>query len=218
MNCTEYRSNLMDHVYGELEPASRLGEMEEHERSCPSCAEEYRETQLARRFLGAWDNPAEGEPEVRMITPRKAPKSGAGFPRVAPRTAFWMAAAAMFVLALSAGLLISGTRLHYSEGVLEVRFGKAAETSLAEGKPMLRSVDRMLAESEERQMQKYLDVIQNVYFRMEQQRKEDLMDVRQGITALQSSALDEMERQSRLLDQWIRQQRAKESARKGGAR
>lgn len=103
--CTSYRDDLLDVLYGEADLATRR-RFAEHERACASCRDELGALRRVRGDLSAWALPA-------ALQPRRAP-------RIAWRPAL---AAAAVLLAASAGFVSSGSELRYDEGRLALRLG-----------------------------------------------------------------------------------------------
>src|SRR5262245_58061576 len=107
MECSEVRDDLLDVLYGEATP-SAARRVEAHQAECPACREEMAALASTRRTLSAWKLP---EPARRTELGSFAWRS--------------LAAAASLVLALGAGLGISGSSLRYADGRLSFRLGRA---------------------------------------------------------------------------------------------
>jgi hypothetical protein len=122
MECSEVRDDVLDVLYGEATPsASRR--VEAHTAECAACRAEMESLASTRRTLQAWKLPAR-------------PRTGV--------TGAWgwrhLAAAASLLLALGAGLGLSGTSVRFEDGKLGFRLGRAVDPEL----------QRQLVEQEQR--------------------------------------------------------------------
>ena len=104
--CTAYRDDLLDVLYGEAGFETRR-RFAEHERSCAACRGELSSLRRVRRDLTAWPLP----PALQ--------------PRPAARLAWRPALAAAVVLAISAGLVLAGSELRYGDGGVALHLGPA---------------------------------------------------------------------------------------------
>jgi hypothetical protein len=128
MECEGFRDDGLDVLYGEADAAT-LKRVDEHHAVCASCRDEMAALRRVRRDLAAWELPA-------AVAPRRAP---------APRPLAWLAAAAVLVAALGAGLVLSGTELQRDAGALTLRWGPGAGAGPAAGE-----METLLARQEAR--------------------------------------------------------------------
>jgi hypothetical protein len=122
MECSEVRDDMLEVLYGEA-TAAAARRVEAHQAECPACHAEMESLASTRRTLQAWKLPA--------FTPH-----------VAGRAWAWrgLAAAAGLVLALGAGLGLTGSSVGYEEGRVSFRLGRSGESDLR----------RLLQEQEQR--------------------------------------------------------------------
>lgn len=122
MECSEVRDDMLDVLYGEATPAAAR-RVEAHQAECPACHAEMESLASARRTLQAWRLPAFSR-------------------RVAGHAWAWrgLAAAAGLVLALGAGLGLTGSSFRYEEGRVSFRLGQSGDSDLR----------RLLREQEQR--------------------------------------------------------------------
>jgi len=127
MQCSDFRDDMLDVLYGEAGPAVAR-RVEAHQAACPACREEMESLATTRRSLQAWRLP---EPARRRLD--------------RPWSWAWrgLAAAAGLVVALGAGLGLAGSELRYENGRASFRLGRA-------GDPELRA---LLAAQEQRHQQ-----------------------------------------------------------------
>jgi hypothetical protein len=96
--------------------------------------------------------------------------------------------------------------LHYDDQGLALRLGGTSADGLAQvSDPVLRKVDRMITDSEQRQTQKTLDMLQNVYYRLEDDRAKDRQSIQQGFDLIKEIYMDQIEKNNQLLEMSVRQ-------------
>jgi hypothetical protein len=112
MECSEVRDDMLDVLYGEATP-SATRRLEAHRAECSACRAEMEALASTRKTLQAWKLPERRRPVV---------------------TAAWawrgLAAAAGLVVALGAGLGLSGSSFRYEEGRVSFRLGRAGDPEL----------------------------------------------------------------------------------------
>ena len=128
MDCSRFREDLLDVLYGEADPvvAARFAA---HRSECSDCRDEVSGFHSVRRDLQAW--------RVDSQLPR-APR------RVMPGLR-GLAAAASVVLAFGGGLVLAKTEVRYREGELRLTFGGGPVRKAEGGNADL---DRRLAQME----------------------------------------------------------------------
>ncbi len=175
MECREFQSRIMDWLYDEIEDGPATAAMAEHAASCAACGAKAAEFRGARDFLAAWE---EEVPDACWVAPSRRPET-APRSRGRWRGRAWLTAAAMFFAIAMAGLLFMKSSIRIVNGGVEIRVGWSdtgkAKSEEEEVKKIVTSledarmqqaylvVNQMIAESEERQMQKTLDLLQNLY-------------------------------------------------------
>lgn len=108
MSCELDPETLIEALYGEASPAT-LERVRRHVSTCSACREEWQSLTGVRRQLGAWRLPPKSRPRL-------------GF---AARVQLWrLAAAAVLLLAVFAGLGLSRARIGYGPGGLALSFGR----------------------------------------------------------------------------------------------
>ncbi|MBI3939527.1 MAG: hypothetical protein HY315_01715 [Acidobacteria bacterium] len=156
MHCEECREQMLELIYEEgIRPRRRL-ELLDHVDGCPLCHEQYTALLESRALLQEWpdEEPAWGlrvNPDYRVPAVRRwlAPFRGVGFS--------WpvFKGALVVLLALVALLAISQSQFSWKNGGLTVhaqlwKGGNSGPETLS-SQELLTLVDRMLAESEQRQ-------------------------------------------------------------------
>lgn len=203
MNCQELEKHLLDFVYDELEADARTA-VESHLAGCGRCRAAAADLGITRRFLGAWGgSEADSLPPLAVRPPRPA----AGRSRSLPGR-IWMPAAAAALVLLVAGIFFAlvPVSLRYDSQGLEFRLGAPSADSVATlGDPVLKKVDRMIADSEQRQAQRTLDIVQNVYYRLEDDRAKDRQSIQQGFDLIKEIYMDQIEKNNQLLEMSVRQ-------------
>ena len=63
----------------------------------------------------------------------------------------------------------------------------------------------MIADSEQRQTQRTLDMLQNVYYRLEDDRTKDRQSIQQGFDLIKEIYMDQIEKNNQLLEMSVRQ-------------
>lgn len=180
MNCREFGTLLMDLVYDEIDPGAGAA-AREHAAGCESCRARFETVKGTRACLRTLDEPL---PDIPFVALPPAGPPQARVVAFAPRRRRWAAVAAAVAVCLLAGLLVMRTSIRFSNGALEVRIGGGGpDDGARRQEEQLRRladsieenqiqqayvvVNQMIAESEERQLQRTLDLIQNVYLQLE---------------------------------------------------
>jgi hypothetical protein len=123
MPCELDPETLIEALYGEASPAA-LERVRRHVAGCPACRQEWQSFTGVRRQLAAWRLPAWSRPRLGLVA----------------RAQVWrLAAAAVLLLALFAGLGLSRARVGYGPGGLALSFGHTEA-----------DVERLLQEQEQR--------------------------------------------------------------------
>jgi hypothetical protein len=203
MKCQELEKHLLDFVYDELEADARAG-VEDHLAGCGRCRAAVADLGITRRFLGAW-----GESEADSLPPLavRPPRPAAGRSRSLPGR-IWVPAAAAALVLLVAGVFVAvvPVSLQYDSRGLVFRLGGPSSDGIAQvSDPVLRKVDRMIADSEQRQAQRTLDIVQNVYYRLEDDRAKDRQSIQQGFDLIKEIYMDQIEKNNQLLEMSVRQ-------------
>jgi hypothetical protein len=105
MDCTGFREDMVDVLYGEATPAV-TARFEAHRQSCPDCRDELQGFERVRRDLQVW------RADVPGARRRQAWPGLRG-----------LAAAAAIVLAFGGGLSLARTDVSYRDGELRMTFG-----------------------------------------------------------------------------------------------
>lgn len=180
MNCREFGTLMMDLVYDEIGPGAGAA-AREHAAGCENCRARLEAVQGTRACLRTLDEPL---PEVPFVALHPTGPARARVVAFAPRRRRWAAVAAAVAVCLLAGLLVMKTSIRFSNGALEVRIGGGRpDDGVSRQEEQLQRladsieenqiqqayvvVNQMIAESEERQLQRTLDLIQNVYQQLE---------------------------------------------------
>jgi hypothetical protein len=109
MDCPDFRDDLLELLYEEATPEARR-RLEQHMEACAACRDELRALRALRGQLQAWRVPVVG-----------APTTGRG--RAVPRAAWRLAWAAGLILALGAGIRLSGVSFELRRGPLTIQLG-----------------------------------------------------------------------------------------------
>jgi|SRR5919198_2256831 hypothetical protein len=200
MECSAFRDEMLDVLYGEADAASRR-RFEEHQRECGACREEIASLRRLRRDLAAWTVPSESR---RLLT----------WVRSRPLRA--LAAAASLLLALGGSLALSGADVRYEDGRVSLRMGRpssgvpasevealigaaearhrqeiaALRSEIARARDdgqaaMLARVSEMIRESEARQAVLVSASMADLREQSEAQRRYDLAQVGAGLSYLE---------------------------------
>ncbi len=177
MDCQALRDDLMDVLYGEADDSARR-RVVEHQRACSACREELASLRRVRQDLAAWELP----------------------PEVAGRSRWpgWLPLAAGLLVAaggLAAGQMQAaslGKRVARLEA--ERRAGERAEPTAA-----LVSLDRLVAESEDRQRHRFAADLASLEARYEARRRYDLAQVSAGLSYLEGQTGLQMARTTELM-------------------
>ncbi len=218
MDCSEFRDDMLDVLYGEADPGV-AARFEAHATSCEACREELLSLQGVRRDLQTWG-----------IEPKRAPR------RLPVPSLRGLAAAAAVVMAFGAGLAAARLDVQMRDGELAVRFVPAAapatttaavSTVPAEGAPrpalapltaarpaapssiptglpvdqsaFLERVQAMIRESEARQAVIMQASVTELGQRAEAQRRYDLARISAGLSYLESKAGADVARTNELM-------------------
>jgi anti-sigma factor RsiW len=111
MDCEAYRDDLIDVLYGEADDATRR-RFSEHAAGCAACRDELPGLRGLRRDLQAWAVPVALVPRPTRLRLASSDWRGIG-------------AAAALLLALGAGLSLSGAEVRYDADGFALRFGGA---------------------------------------------------------------------------------------------
>ncbi len=201
MNCHDFAEHLLDYIYGELPEGDLGARMDAHAAECDGCRASVREYDTTRSFLAAWDD--SGLPAV-TIDPKKVsrrPRSRWG-ERIHQRR--WLPMAAMLFLALGMVLTVfslANVSVQMQQGTIQISFGSHQKASVTEEQRLLQTIDRMISESEDRQLNKTMDLLQNVYFRLEEERLNDQQSVRDVFDVYDS----QIERNNDLMEMTLQQ-------------
>ena len=198
MDCDAIRDDMLDVLYGEGgEAAARR--VETHQATCGECRREMADLRRLRADLSQWRLPERlGASPGAPARPRRLPLR--------------LAAAAAVILAVTAGLGLSGAELRYDQSGLSVRLGRGADAraladlerrhgaelaalraELAAVRPLddqqlLRTVADMIRESEARQDEARLASLRVLQQRAETQRQYDLARMSAGLSYLDGKA------------------------------
>ncbi|MBN2431171.1 MAG: hypothetical protein JXQ27_06825 [Acidobacteria bacterium] len=192
MKCQTFQDHLMEYLYEEIEDAALIQSMEAHLTDCKQCRHHFEEGRITHRFLRSWEDlPAAATP-ARRYDFRRNPwwEKLFGMP---PR---WVWASAGLVMILGIFLSVFSVTVHYTDGIVEIRFGDSAPPYSAENVRLLRTIDRMIADSEERVNNQTLDYLQNIYYRVEEERLQD----RQSIEQVIDICGDQLEKNNQLME------------------
>jgi len=192
MDCKEFQNNLVDFLYDEIYDSDLRQRMTGHAKECEECRRTLEDFGVTRNFLAAWESPPiEMKPTISYKL--KQSRSWRDVFVMPPR---WVGAAALFVMVLGIFLSVFSISFHVNEGVVEIRFGDGPYAYSAENMRVLRTIDQMIAESEERQTDKTLDLLQNVYYRIEDERRLD----RQSLQEVFDICGDQLDKNNLLME------------------
>jgi hypothetical protein len=194
MNCDQFQKNLIDFVYGEIEDSSLREECSRHKESCQSCRVAAEDFHTTRSFLSSWEETPPAVPIVNF-SGRRRPLS-----LFFQSTPSWVAAAAVVVMIFGIFLSVFNISIDYGEGVLQVKFGNSPAPFAAENMQLLRTIDKMQAESENRLNNQMLDTLQNVYYRIQQERSQDRQTMDQFLQQVIDGYGSQLERNNLLLE------------------
>ncbi len=201
MNCDQAREQLLDLMYDEMPPGADHDALDAHLSGCPRCRAERDELGITRRFLAAWDDTIPAAPCSPL-----APAATAGRPVLHfPRVSWLTAAAALLVIAAGVLVAITPVQIRYHDNAVEIRLGSTPATPTTADSEWLRTVDQMIAESETRQMGRFMDAMQNVHFRLEDERNRDRQAIQQGFDLVKEIYMDQIERNNQLLELSLQQ-------------
>jgi len=201
MHCDQAREHLLDLMYDELPPGADRDALDAHLSGCPRCRAEMDELGITRRFLAAWDD----DPPAVLHRPL-VPAAMVGRPLLHfPRISWLTAAAALLVIAAGVLVAVTPVQIRYHDNAVEIRLGSTPAAPTAAGSEWLRTVDQMIAESETRQMGRFMDAMQNVHFRLEDERYRDRQAIQQGFDLVKEIYMDQIERNNQLLELSLQQ-------------
>jgi len=114
MNCETARTKLTEYLYEELMPSEK-SHLDEHLRSCPSCAERLGEFQKTRSLLGLWED-AVLPAGTHDLLARLPESQSSWFNRLFPQSLrdFLLGTALPAGLALSCALVVIGLTVTHS--------------------------------------------------------------------------------------------------------
>lgn len=200
MNCEQVREQYLDYAYDELDGERRAG-LEAHLRECAECRLGLEDLNITRSFLGAWTDPpleaprlvfraANGEPRPRRATPRWLP---------------WAAAAAAAVLAVGLFGWLWPVSVRYQDRVVEIHLGQPAGPVAGPSAASADQLQTLIAESEARQSQRFMNLLQDVYYRVEEDRLKDRQTIQQGFDLIKEIYMDQIEKNNQFLEYSLQQ-------------
>jgi hypothetical protein len=192
MNCQTFDEHLMDYVYEEIEDPALLQGLEAHLDECERCRLKAADSRITHRFLQAW----EASPAAPITQPVYNFKRTHWWEKIFGMPPRWAVATTALVMVFGIFLSVFSVSIHYTNGIVEIRFGESTPPYSAENVRLLRTVDRMLAESEERMNSQTLDYLQNIYYRIEEERMVD----RQSIDQVIDICGDQLEKNNQLME------------------
>jgi anti-sigma factor RsiW len=219
MDCDAIRDDMLDVLYGEGgEAAARR--VEAHQATCGECRREMADLRRLRGDLSQWRLPERiGASPAAPARPR--------------RLSLGLAAAAAVILAVTAGLAVSGAELRYDQTGLSVRLGRGADARLiadlerrhreelaavraelatvrpSDDRQLLRTVADMIRESEARQDEARLASLRVLQQRAETQRQYDLARMSAGLSYLDGKAGLQAARTTELVGHLLQASQAK---------
>lgn len=198
MDCAKFEMHAVDLLYGEQVDAPLERELREHAAGCPSCGGGLSELSATRTFLSAWEDSDPPGAPVRLSGPVARPSKA----RMSAFRRHWLSVAAVLLCCVTLALVAANASVKIHSSGVEVRFGGPSDQGLGvdDASRMAVAMNRMIADSEERQYKKYLDVMQEVYFRMEDERRGDKQLVERNIIGLQDVYAAQLEKNNRLLE------------------
>ena len=193
--CVE-KHEVIDYLYGEGDAEARA-RVEAHLGDCAKCADEFDGLDAVRKRLDVWV-PPEVELGLRVV-------SGAGqtpaplslWDQLHRPLAWWLAAAAVIVLATAAAI----ANLHIQigpEGIV-VRTGRGVSAESARGaatvspvsdEESLQNMRRLIGESEQRQKQEVADRLLQVERQIADQRTADLSEMHRAFGEVDENGAD----------------------------
>jgi len=200
MKCEQVREQLLDYAYGELAEGPRA-ELDEHLSACAGGRLGLEDLAITRTFLGAWQVPAlEASPRSFPAAPRESGRHP-GARRWLP----WAAAAAVAVLAVGVFGWVWPLSVRYQDQVVEIRLGHTAPQGTAAGAGPADQLQALIAESEARQTQRFMGLLQDVYYRVEEDRLRDRQTVQQGFDLIKEIYMDQIEKNNQFLEYSLQQ-------------
>lgn len=206
MKCEEARASLVDLIYFQ-EEFDFTREFKAHFARCSKCSGEYMELLDTRKLLSAWQD----EPPPSSLLFVHAAKTG-GWRNWIPSRA-WLRPAPAFALSLIillAFMAFANVRISWQEGRFGFQSGLFAwntgssagnDGSVWVDNDVLEAVDRMLAESEERQTRQAVALLQRMAENFEFERQKDLFQVKGEMGLLHRNYYQALEKNSALLEQ-----------------
>lgn len=213
MDCSDLRNDLLDVLYGEASADTRR-QVETHTASCAACRDELQAFRAVRSDLSYWK-----APEARPLLPR----------RPSLRLPSFLAAAAALLVAMGAGIGLSGSELRFEKGRFAFRLGRGPGAELLESAlaaqearhrqeilalraeivrsssmqaaddPLLERVAAMIRESESRQSQRFTASLANLDERSEARRRYDLARIGAGLAYLDGKNGQHLSRTTELM-------------------
>jgi hypothetical protein len=223
MECSEFRDDLMDVLYGEAPPAV-AERYTTHVASCAACRDEMVSLRGVRQDLQSWGTEA-ARPPRRFLPPMRLPAISS------------MAAAAAIVMAFGGGLAVSRT-LQVRPGEIAFRWRGGESTEVAQqlakheaahqaeiqalkaqlvstqpgggaamsndDNPVLRRMQEMIQESEARQTMMLQASLNQVGQHAEAQRRYDLAQIAAGLSYLESKTGADIARTNKTMSDILR--------------
>jgi hypothetical protein len=211
MDCVK-PEELLDVLYEDPDTPARA-RVRAHLDACAACRGELAALEGVRRALGSWrlkDAPS--------LLPRRA----------VPRATWWLAAAATLLLALGAGLGLSGSELRFEDGRFAFRLGRASDADVAallaaqearhrqeisqlraeltgsQNGAVLENVRKLIRQSEERNALLVGASLAELSERYEAQRRYDLARVSASLSYLDGRTGQQLARTSELMGVMLR--------------
>lgn len=192
MHCDECKQQLLELIYEEGVRPRRKLELLDHVDSCPMCHEEYTTLLESRALLQEW--PDEDVSWSLRVDPNYQTSSPLRrwFPVGAWLQPSWPAARAALagLLVLVAVLALTQSRITWDEGGLTVhaRFWRNENAGFGGGmtqQDFLATVDRMIADSEQRQNKLFGTALIKVYEDLEVRHRYEYGEIQTAFDSLQ---------------------------------
>ena len=207
MNCEETRQYFMDLIYPEEQMFMPSG-FKEHFAGCSLCATEYLRLLETRRALNQWPD----EEPIRQLVFAEAPKERQPVPRLrwlswrpAPALAFGFTVLLVFLALMRIHISWENGRFSLQSGLI---FSESGRNLAAQSQPgqadLLQAVDRMLNESEQRQNQQMLVLLQRISDNLEFKQQMDMYQVRDDLGLMRQNYHQALEKNNMVLEQAAR--------------
>jgi hypothetical protein len=205
MNCEEARQHLLDLIYPEEGSQGIPSEFREHFTHCSGCSGEYLKLLETRQLLSMWPDE---EPLQRLVfaaPPAKRPARLwlAGFSwRPAPALAFSFCMLLVFLALVRIHVSWEDGRFAFQSSLIFSEAKAVPEaTSPAARADILQAVDKMLSDSEQRQNQQTLMLMQRMADNLELKRQMDMYQVKDALGLINQDYHQALEKNSVLLEQ-----------------